>query len=343
MCIFTGTIHPIVTATKIFITMVSVIHQLTVYENNIRATAQSMDKNGVAMILPVPGNGEITMVDFSGYSSFFSDLEKELPIRNPWEETFSNSLSLRSDPPPKFLKIQRVGAYDVSVAKNLKDLENLNWDHFDLNPQVTQLLHSTYAKNFGFVVARVMLLNELKPHPIGYIHEIPEANRSNLYSSLFVPTMHEGHFSNPSHNKVNWDHSIFLMGDHPENENWKASINASSVRNVNFRKINSIIQGSSSNNYSLINPSVTALKRQVITGVHKNCDLHFKTMTPLKSYFDPQAFTSSFPLMDQINHIHDLVDSTILNETWYKNHDFALRFLLAFLFIFIIFISIKMQ
>ncbi len=345
MCIFTGTIHPVVSVTKIFITMVSTAHQLTVYENNIRSPdtlGMNKNKDGVAMILPVPGNGEITMVDFSGYSSFFSDLEKDLPIGdgNIFKKTYC--LSSPSADAPKFLEIQRVGAYGISIAKNLNDLKNLDWSHFNLNPEVTQLLHSTYSKNFGFIVAKIILEKEMTPHPIAYIHEIPEHNRGNLSSSLFVPTMHEGHSNGIIQHKAFWDHSIFLMGDYFENENyWNVSVSVSAVfvRNVNFRKLNNIMKGISSNNYCLIRPSATALKRKVIKGVYENCDLYFKTMTPLPSYFDPQIYDSSFPLIDQINDIQDFANSTLLNDTCCKkiNIKLCLLFLFAFLLIFTFF------
>ncbi len=246
MCIFTGTIEPIVSATKILVAMLAMNLQLTVYQNKVIA-----DGN-VAMILPVPGP-RVYMVDLSSYANLFNDLEQDLPY-NP----YAGMLSLRRDAPRVMLDIQRVGSYDVSVAANLIDLEALDWSHFALTPAVLTILRKHYASNFSFCVAR--LRQSASPHPIAYIHE-------RIDSQMFIPTRHEGH----ANHAVKWDHSIFMYAQ-PEDRLGFNSRRAITLRHTSLyalqQAIHAAVPGA-----NLLSPHAATLFRQEIHGIRPNSDM----------------------------------------------------------------------
>lgn len=309
MCIFTGVVEPIVSATKIFVAMLSLSAQLTVYQNNVQTAGN------VAMILPVPnplGSG-VTMVDLSGYRTFFDDLQADLPNRPRFQTLSFGSLSSHANEPAPVLAIQRVGAYDVSVAGTLDDLLRLDWSHFALMPHVVDVLKEHYAKDFAFVVAR--LRESATPHPLAYIH-----NPFNEHS-MFVPTRHEGHtvrkdpldamldkrggksvFGKPREKElVLWDHTIFAY--HTYSTYYKDPHDlafdrrqGNETRFVNMHKLQHAITRVDPLR-KLISPTFAWFHRKDIHGLRENCDVTFTIEKAPDLLFTGEF--PFFPLADQ--------------------------------------------
>jgi hypothetical protein len=209
MCIFSGAVDTVsstkILASKVFRTEivtqkekgkshkfkkpVGVPLQLIVYCNKVVLDATNASninafgsRGGTAMILPFPlikGNNRVAVLDMSRYENFFDDIDLMFPIaqsatEQSYEGVFSNSLDS--------IDVIKVGSYDVSVVPNYENFIRLQFDKFNLHPDVTKLLGQYYARNFGFMVC--ILRPQARYHPFAYVHEL----RSN--GEMFIPTRH---------------------------------------------------------------------------------------------------------------------------------------------------------
>jgi len=88
----------------------------------------------------------------------------------------------------KHLEVHQVGAYVVSIAKNVDDLRRIDPTVFKVSDTIDQLFRKHYATGFGFIICSFDPSQGVKGHPIGYVHDLlPDG-------SLFVPCRHEhGH------------------------------------------------------------------------------------------------------------------------------------------------------
>lgn len=264
MCIFTGKIHPIVSNTKIFVTLVGRNKQLTIYQNSIK----QIDSSNIAMILPIPGKGYIQMMDMSEYPMFFDDLGRDLPY-----DPFAGTLSLRRESSKvEYIPIQRVGAYDVSVVSSLEAMEALDWTHFHLKKSVLRVLEKYYAANFSFCVARLRdNVNGSAIHPLAYIHELPLRNDNII--QLFIPTRHEGHHADDNYtNTLNhkWDHAIYVYGI--MNNPYYQQLSGTRFYYMDMQKLLRIIRNADYT-ATILRPNKSWLFLKGIFGNHKNCDL----------------------------------------------------------------------
>lgn len=181
MCIFIGDLPPFVAATKIMVMwLLARNFQFTVYQNEVEQRGEE-----VAMILPyfVGPNWESALpaavVSFESYPKFFRELDLVFPKIPRYPKGYVHTLS--ADPMP----IERVGSYDVSVASTFEKLKQINFGHFKIDENTTEMLRENYGEQYGFVVAKLRKGTD-NPHPIGYVH-------LNEGGKLFTPTRHGGH------------------------------------------------------------------------------------------------------------------------------------------------------
>lgn len=214
MCIFDGNIDN-VSNTKIFISVVypaklivKKIHgiekgfktpigkplQLVIYSNNIQMPSINYDTEvpGIkipqtAMILPFPlikGENRVKILDMSKYSNFFEDIDMIFPVLK--NQGFTNMTYGELNDSEEMLEIQYVGNYKASIVPNFDSFNKLNYDEFNLKPDVKELLRKFYSKGYGFMVCIINNKNS-KPsqfHPFAYVHEIRSDRR------IFIPTRH---------------------------------------------------------------------------------------------------------------------------------------------------------
>jgi hypothetical protein len=222
MCIFSGSVES-VAATKILVSQVyqtQIVEQkekgkkkrykkpvgkplqLVVYSNKVILDPTAHDSiagtpGGTAMILPFPlikGNNRVAVLDMSNYENFFDDIELLFPI--PQTQSYSNSIL--SDA----IDVVKVGSYNVSIVPNYENFIHLQFDKFNLHPDVTNLLKRYYSHNYGFMVC--VLRPQARYHPFAYVHEI----RNN--GELFVPTRHfHGDTSAGTKFGTTMGHSVF--------------------------------------------------------------------------------------------------------------------------------------
>ena len=199
MCIFSGSVDSVST-TKILVSRVyqtEIVEQkgskykkpvgnplqLVIYSNKVTLTPADSDsvRVGTAMILPFPllkGQNRVALLDMSKYPNFFDDVELLFPIAEIPQsyEALSNSIA------DGYIDVMKVGNYKASIVPTYADFNRLQFNEFNLHPDVSSLLGQYYSKNFGFIVC--ILKPQAMYHPFAYVHEL----RSN--GELFVPTRH---------------------------------------------------------------------------------------------------------------------------------------------------------
>jgi len=188
-----------VSGTKIFVALnAAQTRQLTVYANEV-ATA-----SGAVMILPVPEPSTVRLIDMSGYTTIFEDLDSSFQ-----KVTFSLTNSVRAYDGAKALPVVRVGGYLVTIVPSAGEFPYLSRETFgEVNASLASALATRYPR-MGFVVCRLNAATT-KYHPIAYEHTV-ESNE------LFVPTYHlhdhRGDFVEEP--VAHWDHEIFSLNTVP--------------------------------------------------------------------------------------------------------------------------------
>lgn len=192
MCIINGPVRS-VTTTQILIVPYG-DRTFVAYSNKVDSAMSN------AMILPVPYPDTVRFQDLTNISDLFSKCNKSFPTEEVFETlSFSNGRDS--------IPVIDVGSYKVSLCLNSADLDNLNTNHFRINPGVRQLFQNKYDKSnvpFGYIVCKLRE-GEHTYHPLGY------SSKSWHSKMFFVPTFH--HHSGGLLEEVNaeWDHEIFSL------------------------------------------------------------------------------------------------------------------------------------
>lgn len=150
--------------------------QLTVYSNYVNNLSESN-----AMVLPVPLPQTIQFIDLSGYKKIFDDCDKCFynPTRGRGIMKCTNSYSRENTP----LQVFNVGSYQVSVAMNLEQIEQVDSRVFELSPGLKKTLKTFYYQDYwGFVICKLNSGPE-SYHPIAYSHQI-------IDKKIYIPTRH---------------------------------------------------------------------------------------------------------------------------------------------------------
>ena len=218
--------------------------QLTVYAN---AVALGPASAPVAMILPVPvgdnkgGAERVRMVDTSEDPSGARLWDALAPLFKEREASFGLDgdgggarLSNRS----AALPVLRCGSYEYSVVPSVDDFGRLD-ARLAGRPSagVEALLRERYARGFAFLVCRIARGGAY--HPVAYTHPLgvatgtcgaPPTTRRERESGdreearLFVPTLHWHGDEREAPGKIEWDHTIYVLGAHPgDPSGWAAA------------------------------------------------------------------------------------------------------------------------
>ena len=232
MCIFSQQVES-VSNTKIFVGLSPRKNrQLTVYSN-----AVSNVSAGNAMIIPVPYPHTVSFHDFSTIKDFFNKVDKSFYRQNlsRAKGISTNSVLMSHDS----LEVMRVGDYNVSLAKSLGELNNINttvFSELNLSSEVKSLLEKRYGSQspfpWGFIIFGISADRENKSYsPFAFSHcTVQESNKAKVY----IPTYHyhkhkpaptgatdfvedlvfntvENYLFGPSEMADDWSHSIYLF------------------------------------------------------------------------------------------------------------------------------------
>lgn len=156
--------------------------QFTVYSN----TVNNQSKNN-AMVLPVPYPESVKFHNLESYKTFFDDCQDcfKIPRNMTYGLSFRNSYSFEGDTlsAQKKLEVVDVGSYQVSLAKNLKELKFVDKDVFELSKGLEETLTKHYNDPmFGFIICKLATGKE-NYHPFAYSHKM-------MGNKVFIPTRH---------------------------------------------------------------------------------------------------------------------------------------------------------
>jgi hypothetical protein len=146
-------------------------------------------------------NPQVQLLDLSKDAFKFEDLDKCFPTFVPLvQEKLNVASALRGR---HALEVHQVGAYQMSVAPTLADLNRIDASVFTVPANITELMATHYGKGFAFVICVFDPTKEIKPHPIGYVHDWLAP------SKMFVPCRHEHGHGTPE--KERFDHRIYSL------------------------------------------------------------------------------------------------------------------------------------
>jgi hypothetical protein len=215
MCIFNEPVEK-VSGTKILVFRTTNGRQITIYENAVTSLpnlpGETKSANN-AMILPAPfkdtpGNN-VEFLDLKTTPTFFEDLNHCFP-EPPMSRGMLNSFDCDDEgDKTNFLQVHAVGAYNMSFARNLADLDRIDPKFFKVSALVAPILAASYKHDFGFVICAFDSKKNIEPHPIGFIHDTFKDGK------LFVPTKHE-HGSGGKKDLAHFDHKIFSINTDAE-------------------------------------------------------------------------------------------------------------------------------
>jgi hypothetical protein len=196
MCLISTEVNQ-VSNTKIFIAPnTDKSRQITIYSNNIDNIS-----NGNAMILPVPQPETLRFHNLSEYKNFFDDCKN--CFYNATNSLKSYSLNMIDK--AEGLAVFKIGAYYVSVAKNIQQLEMVNNKVFKLSDGLKKILNTYYYQPYwGFIICRLSPGNN-NYHPFAYSHQI-------IQNKIYIPTRHYHELPdlNDVNNVNNWSLGLRL-------------------------------------------------------------------------------------------------------------------------------------
>jgi hypothetical protein len=173
MCLISDDIETVSDTNILVSTNIDNTRQLIVYSNYINNISQSN-----AMVLPVPNPSTLKFIDLSNYKNLFNDCNNCFYDPNATYSYSNKSISTNGT-----LNVFSVGSYQVSVAMNLNQIQNINKNIFNLSNGLNEMLNKYYNKSFfGFIICKLNSGKE-KYHPLAYSHKI-------IDSKIFIPTKH---------------------------------------------------------------------------------------------------------------------------------------------------------
>lgn len=169
-----------------------------IYDHSHRYSSHICHDYDNTMVLPVPLPNSIKLHDLSGYSSIFEECSKKFTIFSDDNTKFRNDL--------RFLPVQHVGAYIITIVPNINKLENININEFFIEKDLRTLLTKSYNEcGWGFIVYKLYKKGFEDYHPIAYSHDI-----SN--NKAFIPTKRYSAIRN----KEDFPHDIYLININSE-------------------------------------------------------------------------------------------------------------------------------
>jgi len=160
------------------------------------------------------------------------------------------------------LEVHAVGAYKISIAKNIADLKRIDKTVFEVSKNIDEILSHHYANNFGFIICGFDASSGVAPHPIGYVHDRMSDGK------LFVPTRHE--HGEHHRNDTKFDHAIYSV-----NTNNSCGESTDEIPGIAEQKPLFVLAKEPLLKHI---DGVTCLRRMKINGLHANDDLKFTTI-----------------------------------------------------------------
>ena len=199
MCCFSRPVS-FVGSTRIFARFLDGVNQCIVYEMKLGAQQE------LAMILPIPvvqpaKEDAVTFTDLSGYTGFFTDLERAFPEPEPFAAAGS-TLAPRGAPK---LQVQRVGSFDASFVPTIADFSRLD-AQFRLDDSVWKSLPQ--YKDYGFAVFKLRKGNQ-------HVHPMAFRFPSGTPGRIFFPTVHI--HDGKVHEMEDFDHTLYAQA-------WKTAV-----------------------------------------------------------------------------------------------------------------------
>jgi hypothetical protein len=263
---------------------------VTIYENFVGVTGRGAKAEGLAakqekelhsrnaMILPCPlkAGSTVQLLDLSKDAFRFDSLQACFPVFVEQEREKSRGRSALHGHAKK-LEVHQVGAYQMSVALSLPDLARIDPSVFVVAPNIQALMSKHYSNGFGFIICVFDPSKEMKPHPIGYVHDKLSA------TELFVPCRHEhGH---GDQQKERFDHFLYSLGTTAAGEAGQTPAEAHVALEARAKgPVSGIVQTPKTVVEAVINDSAvlkpllvasTVLRRSILQGMHDNKDLVF--------------------------------------------------------------------
>ena len=290
MCIFNIPVSE-VKQTRIFVGPTAAGRQVTIYENYVGVSGRGKKAKELeakqekerasknAMILPCPlsSGAQVQLLDLSKDGFKFDDLHACFPVyQEPPKDNASRSRHAAEKHKEAKLQVHQVGAYQMSIAPTLADLSRIDPAVFIVAPNIQELMSKHYANGFGFIICVFDPSKEIKPHPIGYVHDKLSPTQ------LFVPCRHE-HGHGPQE-KEQFDHYIYSANTRPDGEagltptelaeqlDARAKAHGGSVRSGSVSPA-TVLQKSAA--LSPHFPQAIVLRCNILQGVHDNKDLVF--------------------------------------------------------------------
>ena len=259
MCLISDDIETVSDTNILVSTNIDNTRQLVVYSNYINNLSQSN-----AMVLPVPNPETLKFIDLSNYKNLFNDCNS--CFYNP-NADFSYSTNTNST--KKSLNVFSVGSYQVSVAMNLNQIQNIDKNIFNLSNGLNEILNKYYNKSFfGFIICKLNSGKE-KYHPLAYSHKI-------IDSKIFIPTKH--YHQEVKHNQI-FQGSYIDPRENIFNQNYSLLNNTHSSyisNNQNFSNNKSSNNKSSNNEYaddwshSIYLYNINANNNEIIKNMNSN-------------------------------------------------------------------------
>jgi len=233
--------------------------------------AKQKEKYENAMILPAPlkAGSKVQLLDLSKDKFKFASLEAYFPHRVEKEKEKSKGKKFlknqKDDKAP--LEVHEVGAYFVSIAENLADLDRIDPTVFKVSSTIQELFGKHYREGFGFIICCFNPDKKIDgQHPIAYVHDVMADGR------LFVPCRHEhGHGTKA---EEHFDHYIYSVNTGEDAGMTRAEMMSQLGEWACNEKV-SELDALRSDVLQPFLPAVTDLRRRQILGMFKNDDLIF--------------------------------------------------------------------
>jgi hypothetical protein len=262
------------------------LHQLTVYANTVDAENR---KTNNAMILPFPANAGIIdvinahrvsansdiiqVLDFQDYKQFFDNCYACFPREDKNRKKDISNGEISGDVNLVHLEVVQVGGYNVSIARTLEHIRDIDPNFFTVKDNIYEILRANYATGFAFLICSFDTTKKISTEetpPLAYVHKMSSTGK------LFVPTLHEhkevGFMDkflakfNASSDLPKWDHQIYLLNAKHSN----ADKQAKDMHAVHLYRLNQ----------KLPSPleACKTFSLATIVGKHKNEDIHVEML-----------------------------------------------------------------
>lgn len=280
MCIFnTGNGYRFDVNRTTIVTIFDGHRQCIIYSNET-SVASRQPKYGdpsVAMILPVAGKHISFLGEESGRHAKAIMNEFREAFRPKMQTRVRSAMSMVSSAPREFLRVEKTGNYEVSVATSLDEIQRADPRVFIVNPQLIKILSSIYGtRQHQYLIVR--LVPGTKYEPLMYTF-IP-----NDINNMEIPTVHvhpeDGEMTFHD-TEDSWDHEIYAYGctlhpspSFPFREEYTNGLRFEFTRDKS--SIHELAATIKTNNKYMLVSEIPVIKKWTVQGEHPNRDFYLR-------------------------------------------------------------------